>query len=210
MTTLIQRVIKKNSKVTIKIKVPKKISEHVAIMNSTQGKKNYASMARLNNISYKKLHIKKNEIKECIKESKQFLIETIKNIATEKNKGRLVADFTFLHKLFAKNIPSITYDYSGTEKRVSKGLSTGFLFWTNGTTTIPLNFNFWRRYKDIGELYAKKTDLVKRLILYAKMHEIPFEEILLDGAFASQDMLAFLESEQIKFTIRRSCGLSIY
>lgn len=200
MTTYIQRVIKKNSKVTIK--VPKKISKHVTMMIGTNGKKNHASMARLNNVSYRDLHIKKNEVNDCIKESEKFLIETVKNLATEENKGFLIADFTFLQKLFAQNIPSITYDYSGTEKRVSKGLSTGFLFWSNGEITVPLNFNFWRRYKDVGELYAKKTDLVKSLILYAKINEIPFQEILLDGAFPSKDMLHFLDNEQVKYTIR--------
>lgn len=200
MTTSIQRVIKKNSKVTIK--VPKKISQHVALMIGTNGKKNFASMARLNNISYRKLHIKKNEVNDCIEESMKFLIETIKSLAIEKNKGFLIADFTLLQKPFAEHIPSITYDYSGTEKRVSKGLSTGFIFWSNGKITMPLNFNFWGRYKDLGELYEKKTDLVKYLIKFAKTHNIPFEEILLDGAFASKDMLDFLESEQIKFTIR--------
>jgi hypothetical protein len=200
MTTLIQRVIKKNTKVTIKI--PKKISQHVAMMIGTDGKKNFASMARLNNVSYRKLHIKKNELNDCIEESMQFLIGTVKNLATKENKGFLIADFTFLQKQFAQHIPSITYDYNGTEKRVSKGLSTGFIFWSNGKITVPLNFNFWGRYKDLGELYEKKTDLVKRLIKFAKINEIPFEEILLDGAFASKDMLNFLESEQIKFTIR--------
>src|SRR5580692_11676988 len=120
MTTSIQNVIKKNSKVTIK--VPRKISKHVALMITTNGRKNYASMAQINKLSYRKVYIKKDEVGDRIKTSMQFLIETIKSLSTQENIGFLIADFTLLQKPFAKHIPSITYDYSGTEKRVSKGL----------------------------------------------------------------------------------------
>jgi hypothetical protein len=200
MTTSIQRVIKKTKEVILK--VPKKISLHIALMVTTNDRKNYASMARSNGISYAKVCIRKDQVKERIDDSARFLISLIKRLSTKKNPGYLVADFTILNKPFSENIPSVTYDYDGVGKLVSKGFSAGFIFWSNGPITIPFDYTLWHREKDVGELYKKKTELVKEIIKLARENEIPFDEIKLDGAFASQDMLEFFVRENIHFTLR--------
>jgi hypothetical protein len=113
----------------------------------------------------------------------------------------LIIDFTDIAKPFSKCIPDVTYDYSGRSKRVEKGLSLGIAVWSNGVISIPFNFETWLRKKDLGNAYKTKIELAQELILSAKQ-VIPFAEVMLDGAFASQKMIKFFVELNQKFTIR--------
>jgi hypothetical protein len=200
MSTAIQSVIKNITEVTPK--VSKKIALHIALIIMTPGRKNYASMATSNDLSYTKAYIKKKDVPDFLNESIKFLHSLIKRLATKENQGYLIVDFSLLAKQFSEHIPGVTYDYDGVSKRTAKGFSPGFVFWSNGQITIPFDFTLWHRKKDAGDLYKKKTDLTKELILLARENDIPFTEVKLDGAFASIEMLKFLIQEQIHFTIR--------
>ena len=200
MTTVVQSVIKKISKVILK--VPKKISLHVFLLIMSKERKNYASMARENNIPYRQVYIEKEDAENYTKECMQYLQELIKSKATKDKPGHLIIDFTLLEKHFAQKIPSITYDYDGTKKRVAKGFSAGFVFWSNDEMTIPFDYALWLRKKDLGELYKKKTEIAQDLILLTQKNEIPIHEVRLDGAFASVDMIKFLIQKEIHFTMR--------
>jgi len=171
-------------------------------MIKTVGRKNYASMARSNDLSYEEVFIKKEEVKNYLDASKKFVKDTIKNLATAENMGILIVDFTLLKKQFAKDIPSLTYDYNGIDKCVSKGISAGFIVWSNGAVTIPFDYILWQRKKDAGESYKKKTELAKDLIRLAKEYGIPFAEVKLDGAFSSYDMLKSMTDEHINYIAR--------
>lgn len=168
----------------------------------TSERKNYASMARSKNLSYGEVYIKKDEANGLLHDCENTLISLIKNAATKENQGFLIIDFTLFAKQFSEHIPDVTYDYNGVDKRVTKGFSAGFIIWSNGSIAIPFNFNLWLRKKDAGDLYKKKTDLTKELIKLAQKSGIPFAEIKLDGAFASQEMLIFLKTEGINCTLR--------
>jgi Transposase DDE domain len=200
MTTAIQSVIKNISEVTPI--VSRKIALHVALIITTPGRKNYASMAAANNIPYGRSFIKKNDVADFLNESEKYLRGLIKRFATKEKPGYLIVDFSLLAKQFSEYIPGVTYDYDGVGKRVSKGFSAAFIFWSNGKITIPFDFALWHRKKDAGALYKKKTDLTKELILFAKKHDIPFNEVKLDGAFPSIEMLKFLIQEGIHLTMR--------
>ena len=200
MTTSTQSVFKKFSEVIFK--VPKKISLHVSLMIMSTERKNYAAMARSTGVNYRLAYIKKENVDEYLEESMKYLHSTIKNIATKANPGYLILDFTLLFKPFSEQSPSVTYDYDGISKRVNKGFSIALVLWSNGSVTIPFDFSYWLRKKDAGELYVKKTDIVKKLIKLAQQYGIPFKEVRLDGAFATEDVLTFLLIERIHFTMR--------
>lgn len=200
MATSIQSVLKNIPQVICL--VPKKISLHIALMLVGSERKNYASMARANNISYSKVRIKNDVVEELIAECSAFLRELIKYLADTTNRGYLIIDFTMLLKRFAENIPAVTYDRDGGSRRVEKGFSTAFILWSNGEVTIPFDLDFWLRKKDAGELYKKKTEIAKELILLAMKHGIPVEEARLDGAFLSVEMLKFFIERKIHVTIR--------
>ena len=138
MTTSVQSVIKKISKVISK--VPKKIALHVTLLLTTRDRKNYASMARDNNVSYKKVYIENGDANSYTEECIKYLREGIKALSTKENPGILIIDFTLLEKHFSTKIPGITYDYDNSRKRTEKGFSAGFMFWSNGSVTIPCDF----------------------------------------------------------------------
>jgi hypothetical protein len=128
MATSIQSVIKNISEVILK--VPQKISLHVALMIMTSERKNYTSMARSNGLTYEQVYIANDHVNDYIDESVTFLHSLIKKVATKEKPGYLIADFTVLKKQFSEHIPSVTYDYDGADGRVSKGFSAGFVFWS--------------------------------------------------------------------------------
>jgi Transposase DDE domain len=201
MIAAVQSVIKNISKVTLK-KASKKLALYVSMLILSKDRKNYASMARENNLAYKKVYILNTEVNNYIEECIQFLHEIIKNNSTEENPGYIIVDFTLLEKHFSEHISGVTYDYDGSRKRVEKGFSTGFIVWSNGNIVIPFDYTLWLRKKDAGEFYKKKTTLVIELILAAKKHGIPFKEVRLDGAFASVEIFNFIKQEGLLITAR--------
>jgi hypothetical protein len=200
MATSAQSVLKNITDVIFK--VPKKISLHIALMLMSTERKNYTAIARSTGVKYHKVYVKKDDIDEYVEESVKFLHLTIKNRAAQAKKCFLILDFTLLRKQFSQHIPFVTYDHDGVEKRVNKGFSAAFTFWSDGEVTIPFDFSLWLRKKDAGELYVKKNDVVKQLIKLAQQYEIPFDEVRLDGAFATEDMIKFFVKERIHFTMR--------
>jgi len=204
MATSIQSVLKNISKVILQ--VPKKISLHVALMLVSSERKNYASMARTNNISYNRVRLKNEVMDNLITECSSFLKSLIIQLANATDRGHIIIDFTVLLKQFSENIPAVTYDRDGVSRRVEKGFSTAFILWSNGKITIPFDIEYWIRRKDAGELYKKKTEIAKELILLAIQHDIPVKEVRLDGAFSSIDMLTFLTERSIDLTMRTHCN----
>lgn len=205
MATSIQSVLK-NLPEVIRL-VPTKISLHIALILMSSERKNYASMARANDISYGRVYIKNEAVaEEFVAVCADFLQSLIKHIAAETDKGYIIIDFTVLLKRFSELIPNVTYDYDGSSKRVEKGLSLALMVWSNGSVTIPFNIDFWLKKKDAGELYRKKTEIAQQLISLAIKAGIPVKEVRLDGAFASVEMMQFLLELGIDFTMRIHCN----
>jgi len=199
MTASIQSVIKTLPNVTQKI--VQKFSLNVLLILRTSERKNFSSLAKCNNVSYRSIYITEQEASDCIECAKKYLIGLICSLATKDTKGRLLIDFTDIAKPFSKCIPDVTYDYSGSSKRVEKGLSLGVAVWSNGIVSIPFSFETWLRKKDAGNAYKTKIELAQELILSAGQ-VIPFAEVMLDGAFASQKMIRFLVELKQNFTMR--------
>jgi len=199
MTASIQSVIKTFPNVTQK--TIQKFSLNILLILRTSERKNFSSLSRCNNVSYRSIYITEKEASDCIECAKEYLVELICNLATKDNNGRLLIDFTDIAKPFSKRIPDVTYDYSGSSKRVEKGLSLGIVVWSNGRVSIPFNFETWLRKKDAGNAYKTKIELAQELVLAAEQ-VIPFNEVMLDGAFASKKMIQFLVELNQKFTMR--------
>lgn len=206
MKTVFQSVIKKVSEVTLK--VSKNIGMQVAAIIMTKGRKNYTSMAHENNISYNDLIVKKDSVESDIFSCSQFLIDQIKVCAAVTNIANcyLIIDFTMLQKAFSQRIPGVTYDYDGVTKNTAKGFSAGFVFWSDGNIVIPFDFELWLRKKDSDIFYKKKTQIAQEIILAVKNKGIPFNEVRLDGAFSSAEMLHFFFNNNIHFTMRIPCN----
>jgi hypothetical protein len=202
MTAMVQSVIKKITEVTLK-NASKKLTLYISMLLSSKERKNYASMARENNFSYKQVYVDRKHAAQYAAECKQFLIDLVKDISKKSDDdGYIVIDFSLLEKLYSQKIPFVTYDYNGAKKQVSKGFSIGFVFWSNGKVTIPLDYYLWIRKKEMLEGYKTKIEIAQELLLSIKAQGIPVKEVLMDGAFASEGMIKFLKANGIHFTMR--------
>src|SRR5689334_13298601 len=99
MIATVQSVIKEITKVTLK-KAPIKLARYVLVLMLSKERKNFASMARENNFSYKQVYVASKNIGDYTREYKKFLHETIKAYSTPENPGYLIVDFTNLSKRF--------------------------------------------------------------------------------------------------------------
>ena len=194
-----QSVINYFSSVTQKI--TQKISLHLKLLLMTPGRKNNASIAQSNAVSYKAIYLESDQALNYRRILHDQLIVLIQKRINQGSIGTLAIDFSFINKTHSYATDNVTYDYDGTKKCVQKGFSLGFALWTDGKVTIPCDFQFWARKKDAGVFYRNKPQIAKELILSLKK-KIYFTEVKLDGAFASQAMIQFFRKHKISFVMR--------
>lgn len=199
MMTPIQSVI--NNSIKIINKVEQKILVYMMANLFTLERKNYQSMARSCEQEYRAIYVSRDLANPCIDYLENKLIEKVQTYSTHSNPGKLIIDFTMILKPYSYKMDGTTYDRDGCLNYTMKGFSIGVVSWTNGCITIPCGYQSWFREKDVGDLYRKKTEIVQDLISYYQS-KIPFDEILLDGAFASKQMLEYYLNNNLKFTVR--------
>lgn len=167
----------------------------------THGEKNCASICREHKISYRLINSSLTDDKEYIEYCKKRQIQSINLVASQSKKKLLIIDFTLASKRFLTSDFLVTYDYDGCTKRPEKGYSMGIAAWSNGKVTIPIEVDYWLRKKDAGDKYRKKTLIAQNLISKLKQ-TIPFSMVLLDGGFASIELLQFFKENKISYCIR--------
>ena len=130
----------------------------------------------------------------------KLLIDMVRHFSSFR-KGWLVIDDTLIAKLFAKFIEGLDLHYNSAIGRCEKGLCAVTIAWTDGKITIPLDFEFWLSKDILDKDYLTKIQLAQ--ILIKKLIEtIEFEGVILDGLYASAEMIKFLNELNIKFEMR--------
>ena len=196
---MIQSVIKNEEKIISQVE--QKSINYSRWLITTIERKNYLSISRCNDVDYKEVLLTEEEAEVSSEELQNKLLKMAKRFATRTNHGYLVIDFTLLIKSYSSSIDGVTYDRDGCSNRVEKGLSLGFAAWSNSQITIPVAFNNWRRKIELADSYKSKIGLAKEMILYLK-EKISFETVLMDGAFASLEMITFCIGQRLYFALR--------
>ena len=101
-----------------------------------------------------------------------------------------------------------TWDRDGRINKVNNGFSIGFCVWTNGAITIPLAHCFWINKKSANESYISKKELAKYIIKDIKQ-DLEIDEVLVDGEFATHNMMDFFAEEGIHFTARIAANRNV-
>jgi len=96
------------------------------------------------------------------------------------NKGILVLDDSTLDKLYAKKIDLVSYHWSGKHHRVVKGINLETLLWTDGDSTIPIDYRIYK--KTDGKT---KNDHFIEMLDMAKVRGFQPEIVSFDGWYAS-------------------------
>lgn len=180
--------------------ISKQVKSYVfAILFSTK-KKNCSAMSREIRISKKQLYKVYEKPVDNAKQIEKLLIDKVKKHCDEKLPSVLIIDPTNIRKWFANDIENLAYDYDGIIQKSKKCLVPVIAAWTNSKITIPLTFSFWIN-KRLVKKYKNKLKIAEKFIFKIKKL-IQFDYVALDGAFASQDMIAFLNKINIHFCMR--------
>jgi hypothetical protein len=186
----------------------KKIIPYALALAATSNRKTYAGIARSLHIEYLELYDSITTCNDYENKILETLCSKVKKYQTRQHPGKIIFDFTRLAKDKDAKTPLTTWDRDGRINKVNNGFSVGFCVWTNGFITIPLSFCFWLNIKDAGDLYQSKKDLAKGIIKITK-EQLGDLEVIVDGEFATLEMLEFFAEEKIEFTARIACNRNV-
>ncbi len=114
----------------------------------------------------------------------------------------LIIDDTLIEKMYSRLIAGTSDNYDSSGNMVYRSLCAVVAMVTDGKWAIPVDHLLWvnKELLEEGE-YRKKTDLAKLLIL-AVIREMPIKIVILDGLYASVDLIQWLNERSIKFEMR--------
>lgn len=184
----------------LKEKVKNNFLKYAAALLIPSAKKTYTTIAKIFDISHDTIRNTFDLPDGIIQGIQSQLITLIDTLSKEK-KGWLIVDDTLISKMFSKIIEGTDFHFDPAEKTYKKGLSTVVLAWANGETTIPLDFQFWLSKDVMKNLYQTKIQLAITLI--EKYYELlDVKGVILDGLYATKEMMGFLIKNNIKFEMR--------
>lgn len=193
--------------------VKTKISPYLVGLLLHDNRKTCTSMARQLSVPVKRMYNSFENAKEKIATIKLDL-QTIANKVPSLDEMRVLGiDGTMISKAFAEKMQKVAYDYDGVLRRATQGLSIIVAALLIGGSVFPLDFSFWqnqtKKNKKKGKQKRAKKDpnhktkitLAIELIIALK-DIILFHYLAMDGAFASEQMIGFIETEHLKYTMR--------
>jgi SRSO17 transposase len=182
--------------------LPEKNQLYITGLLMTDGKKNCSRMARGMGISKDKINRSLNS-DSLTKISQEILLKYINTLATFEDQGHLIGDDTVL-KRFGPHIEGVDKMYSSLEEKIVLGQCPVVLAWSNGEVTIPIAWAMWipRDQVDAGK-YRTKQEIIRDLIqeVQSKL-TYKVKKIFLDGLYHSQEMMEYLDNNDLNFVMR--------
>jgi hypothetical protein len=136
--------------------------------------------------------------KEHVISYPEYSFNYIKSLS---KKGYFIIDDSAINKEYSCVIQGTSEVFDSLTSRPCLGFSIITLVWTDGISTIPVAYTYWYNKNVIGDEYKSKIELSKELITLIPS-SIEFHGVVLDGLYASQEMMAFLIEKNIKFVMR--------
>lgn len=191
--------------------VKTKISPYLYGLLLHDNRKTCASMARQLGVPVKRMYRLFINAKEKV-ETIKIDLRTIANNAKSVGTMRVLAiDGTMINKAFAKKMQNLAYDYDGVLRRAAQGLSILVASLLIDGDAFPLDFLFWQNKPKKNKKnkqsvkkdpnYKTKITLAIELITALK-NTVLFDYLAMDGAFSSDKMIGFIETEQLKYSMR--------
>jgi len=198
----------------------KQNSTYLAGLLLHAGRKTCASMARGLSVPVKRFYNFFEDATTNVTLIRTKLISLARELNPTEEFRVLVIDGTDLAKVFAKHIDHLSTDYDGVIRRVTQGLSIMVAGLVTSGNMVPLDFLFWHNKKKAAgktvKKYAKKKSKTKKKadanyktkvelaieLIAAYKDLVFFAYVAMDGAFASNSMIIFLETEKLKYSMR--------
>lgn len=113
----------------------------------------------------------------------------------------LIIDDTIIPKKYSKNIEGSSDNYDHSEKKTYRSICSMTALISDGISGIPIDQKFWIAEDIAQEFYKSKCQLAQDLILEIKKN-IDIKMILMDGLFATTEMIQWLIQHNILFELR--------
>ena len=116
--------------------------------------------------------------------------------------GSLIIDDTTITKIFARVIEGCSWLWSSNDERVVFGYQVVVLLWSNGTLSIPLRWEFYKKIENKRE-QRTKIDIAVDLLAYAKnVLNLSPENVLFDPFYSAENVLRRCEEYQWQYVTK--------
>jgi hypothetical protein len=114
----------------------------------------------------------------------------------------LLADDTQILKIFSRYIEGTCDHYDSSDRKRKRSICSITAMLTDGETAIPIHQLIWtsQEFKQDGE-HKKKWELAQELIREVEKH-IPINMVIMDGLYATNNMIEWLTENNIRFEMR--------
>lgn len=190
-----------DGKIYVNRKIRRAICRYFGGLLLFSGKKNCSAMARCTGISHDVLQEFLNLPVDAAELLKAFLRGARSNLPIRSGTWYINIDETLIDKVYSKKMEAVAPNWSSAHNTTMKGHTIIAAVITNGKITIPITFKTWYSEKTSPEKHQTRIKLAQALMLEIKS-EYPNLMFLLDGAFSSEDMLRFCETNHMRFCMR--------
>jgi hypothetical protein len=174
-------------------------SNYIFGLLKTTGRKNVESITRFSKVGSKKLYQEQLSDTNKLKDA----LQNIAKIGTNGKYKYLIIDGTTIQKPYGRKIENITYDRNSCSGRVERCISIVASFISTSGKSFPFDFDFWKRIKDCGDDYIKKTDIALNLIIDV-CKKININMVLMDGGFTCEKILKQVCELKVEYISRFS------
>lgn len=113
----------------------------------------------------------------------------------------LLLDDTLIDKIYSQHIEGTSDNYVPGDGITKRSICSITAMFTDGNIAIPIDHAIWTSKEINPNTYMTKTDIGIQLISKIKEHAA-FDVVIMDGLYATKDMIRWLISQEIKFEMR--------
>lgn len=168
----------------------------IALLLSTSARKSCESLGREMGLSGEKVSKLLDESSPCLEER----IIAAKKVINRK-KPYVIIDDTLIPKVYSKCIEGTSDSYCSSEHVYMRSLCSVTAMLTNGNVAIPVDQKIWISREMDTVNYATKITLAQQIIVDIKQYT-DIEVVIMDGLYATKQMIQWLIDCNIKFEMK--------
>lgn len=125
------------------------------------------------------------------------------------NRLHVIIDDTIIQKMYSLLIEGSGDNYDSSKHQYYRSLCTVVAMVSNGWFALPVTHEFWINKDILKDEYKTKVQIAKELIEHLSLF-ISIDTAILDGLYATQEMITWLNEKRINYEMRFHSNRLIY
>lgn len=117
------------------------------------------------------------------------------------NRLHVIIDDTLIQKMHSTFIEGSGDNYDSSKHQYYRSLCTVVAMVSNGWFALPVTHDFWINKNVLNDAYKTKVQIAKELVEHLARF-IRIDTVILDGLYATKEMITWLNEKDIKFEMR--------